>query len=110
MKQNRCLARLLPLRMVLVVMSSTNQALPGQFSLMYSGASFARSSQAVQSEAPTSVTAMAFLVSHCGERDLARPLDLATDLAVELRLVRFDGQDDVGALVETPAKKTPRGV
>jgi hypothetical protein len=45
-------------------------------------------------------------VSRCSERNLALPLELATDLAVELWLVRFDGQGDVGALVEAPAKKS----
>jgi hypothetical protein len=49
---------------------------------------------------------MAFLVIRCSERNLALPLELATDLAVELWLVRFDGQGDVGALVEAPAKKS----
>ena len=57
-------------------------------------------------ELPDGVTAVAFLVIRCSERDLALPLELATDLAVELWLVRFDGQGDVGTLVEAPAKKS----
>ncbi len=51
------------------------------------------------------VTAMTLLVSRCGERDVALSLELATDLPTERGLVRFDGQGDVGALLEAPAKK-----
>ena len=47
---------------------------------------------------------MAFLVIRNSERDLAFSLKLAADLAIELGLVGLDGQGDVGALLETPAK------
>jgi hypothetical protein len=50
------------------------------------------------------VTAMTLLVSRCGERNLALSLELATDLPMERGLVRFDGQGDVGALLEAPVK------
>ncbi len=56
------------------------------------------------SEIPTCVTPVPFLLICCGKRDLAFPLKLAANLAIELGLVGFDGQDDVGALLETPAK------
>ena len=48
---------------------------------------------------------MTFLLSRCGERDLALSLELAGDLPAERRLVGFDGQGDVGPLLEAPAKK-----
>ena len=48
---------------------------------------------------------MTLLLSRCGERDLALSLELAGDLAAERRLVGFDGQGDVGPLLEAPAKK-----
>ena len=41
----------------------------------------------------------------CGERDLTFPLKLADDLVIELALVGLHGQGNVGALLETPAKK-----
>lgn len=53
---------------------------------------------------PAGVTAMTLLVSRCSERDLALSLELATDLPMERGLVRFDGQGDVGALLEAPVK------
>jgi len=56
-------------------------------------------------ELPTGVTPVPFLLSRCGERDLALSLELATDLPTERGLVRFYGQSDVGALLEAPAKK-----
>jgi hypothetical protein len=46
-----------------------------------------------------------FLLSRCGERDLALSLELACDLPAECRLVGLDGQGDVGPLLEAPAKK-----
>ena len=54
---------------------------------------------------PTGVTPVTFLLSRCSERDLALSLELAGNLAVERRLVGFDGQGDVGPLLEAPAKK-----
>ncbi len=51
------------------------------------------------------VTPVTFLLSRCGERDLALSLELTADLPVERRRVGFDGQGDVGALLEAPAKK-----
>jgi len=56
-------------------------------------------------ELPARITPVTFLLSRCGERDLALSLELATDLPTERGLVRFDGQGDVGALLEAPAKK-----
>ena len=56
-------------------------------------------------ELPTGVTPVTFLLSRCGERDLALSLELAGDLPAERRLVGFDGQGDVGPLLEAPAKK-----
>lgn len=56
------------------------------------------------SEHPAGVTPVTFLLSHCGERDLALSLELAGDLSAERRLVGFDGQCNVGALLEAPAK------
>ena len=53
---------------------------------------------------PAGVTPMTFLLSRCGERDVAFSLELAGDLPAERRLVGLDGQGDVGALLETPAK------
>jgi hypothetical protein len=53
---------------------------------------------------PAGIPPLAFLVICCSERDLACPLKLAADLAIELGLVCLDGQGDVGALLETPAK------
>ena len=51
------------------------------------------------------VTPVTFVLSRCGERDVALSLELAGDLPAERRLVGFDGQGDVGALLEAPAKK-----
>jgi len=56
-------------------------------------------------ELPTGVTPVTFLLSRCGERDVALSLELAGHLPAERRLVGFDGQSDVGALLEAPAKK-----
>ncbi len=55
-------------------------------------------------ELPARVTPVTFLLSRCGERDVAFSLELAGDLAAERGLVGFDGQSDVGALLEAPAK------
>ena len=57
------------------------------------------------SEHPTGITPVTFLLSRCGERDVALSLELAGDLPAERRLIGFDGQGDVGALLEAPAKK-----
>ena len=54
---------------------------------------------------PAGVTPMTLLLSRCGERDLAPSLELGGDLPAERRLVGFDGQGDVGPLLEAPAKK-----
>jgi hypothetical protein len=56
------------------------------------------------SELPAGIPLMAFLVIRSSERDLAFSLKLAADLAIELGLVGLDGQGDVGAMLETPAK------
>ena len=55
-------------------------------------------------DCPTGVTPVTFLVSRCGERDLAFALELVGDLATEREMVGFDGQGDVGARLEAPAK------
>jgi len=48
---------------------------------------------------PGDVAAMADLVIHCHERDLAISLQLAADLAVKRFLVRLDRQEEVGPLL-----------
>lgn len=55
-------------------------------------------------ELPAGVTPVPFLEMRCGERDLALALELPADLAVEGLLVRFDGQQEVGPLLQTPEK------
>ncbi|QPN68767.1 hypothetical protein [Synechococcus sp. CBW1006] len=47
---------------------------------------------------------MAFLLIRCSERDPTFSLELAADLPMEPGLIRFDGQGDVGSLLEAPAK------
>lgn len=54
---------------------------------------------------PARLTPVTFLLSRCGERDLALSLELAGDLAAERGLVGLNGQGDVGSLLEAPAKK-----
>ena len=54
---------------------------------------------------PVGFTPVPFLLIRCSERDLALSLELAGDLPAERGLVGFDGQGDVGALLEAPAKK-----
>ena len=61
-------------------------------------------------ELPARITPVTFLLSRCGERDLALSLELSMDLPMERRLVGFDGQSDVGALLEAPAEKSLRRV
>jgi len=56
-------------------------------------------------ELTTGVTPMTLLLSRCGEGDVALALELAGHLPAECRLAGFDGQGDVGALLEAPAKK-----
>ncbi len=46
----------------------------------------------------------------CSERNLALPLELATELAVEGLLVGLDGQEHVGPLGEAPSKYAWVGV
>ena len=48
---------------------------------------------------PGDVPAVADLMIRCHERDLALPLELAADLAVERLLVPFNGQEEVGPLL-----------
>jgi hypothetical protein len=55
-------------------------------------------------ELPARVTPMAFLLIRCSERDPTLSLELAADLPMEPGLIRFDGQGDVGSLLEAPAK------
>jgi len=50
-------------------------------------------------QSPGDVAAMADLVIHCHERDLAISLQLAADLAVKRFLVRLDRQEEVGPLL-----------
>ena len=47
---------------------------------------------------------MPFLVIRCRERDVALSLELGADLPVEGLLVGFDGQEDVGPLLQAPSK------
>ena len=47
---------------------------------------------------------MPFLVIGCRERDVALALELGADLPIEGLLVGFDGQDDVGPLLQAPSK------
>ena len=42
---------------------------------------------------------MADLLIRCQKRDLALPLELAANLAVENPLIRFHGQEEVGPLL-----------
>lgn len=55
-------------------------------------------------EFPVGVTPVPLLEIDCSERDLALALELPTDLAVEDLLVRFDGQQEVGPLLQAPTK------
>ena len=55
-------------------------------------------------ELPARVTAVLLLLIRCSERDVALSLELAADLTVEGLLVGFDGQDDVGPLLQAPLK------
>ena len=48
---------------------------------------------------PGDVAAVADLMIRCHERDLALPLELAADLAVERLLVTLNGQEEVGPLL-----------
>ena len=48
---------------------------------------------------PGHVAAMADLLIRCQKRDLALPLELAANLAVENPLIRFHGQEEVGPLL-----------
>ena len=47
---------------------------------------------------------MPFLVIRCRERDVALALELGADLPIEGLLVGFDGQEDVGPLLQAPSK------
>jgi hypothetical protein len=53
---------------------------------------------------PAGVTPVPFLEILCGERDLVLALKLPADLPVEAPLVGFDGQQEVGPLLQAPAK------
>ena len=55
-------------------------------------------------EFPERLTAMAPLVIRCSKRDMTLSLQLTADLAVEGLLVGFDGQKDVGPLLQAPLK------
>ena len=47
---------------------------------------------------------MPFLVIGCRERDVALALELGADLPIGGLLVGFDGQEDVGPLLQAPSK------
>ena len=47
---------------------------------------------------------MLFLLIRCRVRDVPFSLELGADLAVEGLLVGFDGQDNVGPLLQAPSK------
>ena len=55
-------------------------------------------------EFPPSLTPVPLLDIRCRERDLALSLELAADLPVQDLLVGFDGQQEVGPLLQAPAK------
>ena len=87
----------LPLRVVLLVITSTIQALPGQLGLdvlwRFLGLEF-----------PACLASVPLLDICCCERDLALSLELAADLAVQGLLVGLDRQEKVGPLLQAPAK------
>ena len=56
-------------------------------------------------ELTTGVTPVTFLLISCGEKGVALSLKRPGHLPAERRMVGFDGQSDVGALLEAPAKK-----
>ncbi len=53
---------------------------------------------------PPSLASVALLDIRCRESDLALSLELAADLAVQGLLVGFNGQQEVGPLLQAPAK------
>ena len=55
-------------------------------------------------ELPGGVAAVPFFVIGCRERDVALALELGADLPIEGLLVGFDGQEDVGPLLQAPSK------
>ncbi len=55
-------------------------------------------------ELPAGMSPVALLDIRCRERDLALSLELAADLPVEDLLVGFDRQQEVGPLLQAPAK------
>ena len=55
-------------------------------------------------EFPVGVKPVPLLEIRCSERDLELALELPADLAVEGLLVRFDGQQEVGPLLQAPTK------
>ena len=55
-------------------------------------------------ELPGGVAAVLLLLIRCHERDVALALELGADLSVEGLLVRFDGQEHVGPLLQAPLK------
>ncbi len=56
------------------------------------------------SELPAGLAPVALLDIRCCERDLAPSLELAADLPVEGLLVRSNGQQELGPLLQAPAK------
>ena len=59
-------------------------------------------------EVPTGFSSVALLESRCGERDPALSLALVVDLPAEDLLVRFDGQQQVGPLLQAPSRLLSR--
>jgi len=55
-------------------------------------------------EFPERVTTVPLLLITCGVWDVPFPLELALDLAAEGLLIRFDGQEHVGPLLQAPQK------
>ena len=72
-----------------MAVSSTIQALPGQFCLDVIGGF-------PGPELPVGLTPVAFLVIRCSKRDVPFSLELTDDLTVECLLVGFDAQEQVG--------------
>ena len=52
-----------------------------------------------RSQRPGDVPAMTDLLIHCNKRDLAYPLELMLNLAMQRALIGFNGQEEVGSLL-----------
>ena len=59
----------------------------------------------IGTEVPTGFTSVPLLHMRCNERDPTLSLELVVDLPAEDHLVQFEGQQQVGPLLQAPAKK-----